>query len=140
MYQFNDNIFDVVYVSLFFHHFIGKFDMFLNEIYRVLKPGGYIFILEPSILYPFSWITRSLKTIIGNITGQVEDEAPFLPLRMILALKRCKYKCVSLCGASYSHNRFPIPLQNFINKITKFILYIPIINNFCWMCIFSAKK
>ena len=140
MNQFHDNTFDIVYVSLFFHHFIGKFDVFLNEIYRVLKPGGYIFILEPSILYPFSWITRSVKVIAGNITGQVEDEAPFLPLRMTSALKRCKYKYISHQGASFSHNRFPILLQNFINKTTKFMLYMPIINNFCWMCIFSAKK
>jgi SAM-dependent methyltransferase len=137
---FQENTFDIVYASLFFHHFRNNFDIFLNEIYRVLKPGGWIFILEPSRLYPFGWITRLLKILIGNITGQVEDEGPFLPIRMIKAMKRCGYKDIVHLGASFSHNRFPIFIQKLINKITKPFLNIPVIRSFAWMCIYSGNK
>lgn len=44
MHMFSDNIFDIVVVSLFFHHFLQfGFEPFIKETYRVLKPGGYFF-------------------------------------------------------------------------------------------------
>ncbi len=75
MDMFTDNLFDIVVVPLFFHHFNRfGYDPFLKEIYRVLKPGGLFFALEPSCLYPLTWITQSAKKVFGNITGQVDNE------------------------------------------------------------------
>ncbi len=79
---FPDNHFDIVLTPLFFHHFHNALDDFLVELHRVLKPGGHFFTLEPSILHPVSWVTRSAKRIFGNITGQVEDEAPLVPFAL----------------------------------------------------------
>jgi SAM-dependent methyltransferase len=140
MNMFSNAQFDIVLIPLFFHHFLKfGFDEFLREAYRVLKPGGFIFALEPSVLHPMSWITRTAKMIFGNITGQVEDEAPFIPSKLVTAMKRCGFQEVNVCGASFSHNRIPIWLAKINNVITYPLLKMPGVKYFAWMCIFYGR-
>lgn len=134
-------VFDIVVIPLFFHHFLNYgFDDFLREAYRVLKPGGYFFALEPSVFHPISWITRTAKRVFGNITGQVEDESPFIPFKLVTAMKRCGFKDVNVYGASFSHNRIPIWIAKINNFITDPLLKIPVLKYFAWMCIFYGRK
>ncbi|MFB3897367.1 MAG: class I SAM-dependent methyltransferase [bacterium] len=139
--MFSNAQFDIVIIPLFFHHFLKfGFDGFLKEAYRVLKPGGYFFALEPSIFHPISWITRIAKRVFGNITGQVEDEAPFIPLRLINAMKRSGFQDVKVYGASFSHNRIPIWLAKINNIVSYPLLQISGLKYFAWMCIFYGTK
>ncbi len=141
MNMFSDNHFDVIVSPLFFHHYVEfGFDDFLKEIYRVLKPGGYFFSLEPSSLCPISWTTRLIRKSLGNITGLIEDEKPVSPFRLSGAMKRCGMRDVKVFGASFSHNRFPTPLAKIINISTIPFLRFPIIKYFAWMCLFCGKK
>jgi SAM-dependent methyltransferase len=137
---FPENTFDIVITPLFFHHFLGNFDDFLIEIYRVLKPNGHFISLEPSLLHPATWLTRFTKHIAGNITGQVEDEAPFIPLTLLNAMKRCEFKKVKVSGGSFTHSRIPIWMAKINNIITYPLLKIPIVNHFAWLCIFYGNK
>jgi SAM-dependent methyltransferase len=141
MTMFPDNSFDIVLVPLFFHHFVKYgFDAFLEETHRVLKPGGCFFAIEPSSLHPVYWITRCARQIIGNITGLVEDEMPFSPLKLANAMKRCEFHDVQMFGASFSHNRVPIWIAKVNNVVTLPLLNFPFVKYFAWMCLFYGRK
>lgn len=140
MDPFPDDRFDIVLTSLFFHHFRDMLDGFLEELFRVLKPGGHFVAVEPSVLHPVSWATRSLRRIAGNITGQVEDEGPLVPFRLSNAMARCGFQDVAVRGVSFSHNRIPIWLARINNLITYPLLGMPIAKHFAWMCLFHGRK
>ncbi len=106
----------------------------------MLKPGGHFLTLEPSNLYPLSWITRPLKRIVGNITDQVEDEGPFLPLRLSRAMARCGLEEVNVTGASFSHNRLPVGLAKLNNAVTRPLLTMPVVKCLAWLCVFYGRK
>ncbi|TVL98900.1 MAG: hypothetical protein CV087_20040 [Candidatus Brocadia sp. WS118] len=141
MNMFADNQFDIVLVPLFFHHFVKYgFSNFLKEIYRVLKPGGHFFAIEPSSFYPLNSIIKCIKKATGNITGAVEDETSFSPFLLSNAMKHSGFVNVKVIGAGFVHNRTPIFIAKLINKITYPLLKLPFIKYFAWMCIFYGKK
>jgi len=50
---FNDNYFDVIFVAAVLHHInFSLHDTVINEIYRVLKPGGRFYLFEHNPLNP----------------------------------------------------------------------------------------
>jgi len=67
---FNDNSFDLVFVAAVFHHIDFKLhSVFLNEIYRVLKIGGRVYIFEHNPLNP---VTRYLvKTCVFDKSARL---------------------------------------------------------------------
>jgi SAM-dependent methyltransferase len=141
MTMFADRSFDIAVVPLFFHHFVRfGFDGFLRELYRVLRPGGVLFSMEPSSLYPIHWVTACARRVFGNITGTVEDEAPFRPHKLSQAMKRSGFLDVQVFGASFSYHRMPIPISRIHNKLTQPLLRLPVLRYCAWMCLFSAKK
>jgi SAM-dependent methyltransferase len=141
MTMFADSSFDVVVVPLFFHHFVRfGFDDFLRELCRVLRPGGFLFSMEPNSLYPIHWVTACARRIFGNISGTVEDEGPFPPRRLSKAMARCGFRDVQVYGASFSYHRMPIPISRINNQLTRPLLRLPLVKYFAWMCLFSGRK
>ena len=141
MSMFTTNQFDIVVVPLFFHHFLNfGFESFLSELHRVLKPGGHFFSLEPNSLYPISWLSFCAKKLVGNITGAVEDEAPFVPFRLSRAMTNCGFREVRTYGASFTHNRIPICLAKINNTLTFPLLRLPFFRYIAWMCVFHGIK
>lgn len=135
------NYFDFIASFLFFHHLhkIG-FAPFLAEFNRVLKPGGTLFIIEPSALYPLSWLTRLGRMIFGNVSGLMPDEAPILPNHLYTALAQTGFKIVQQESISFSHSRIPLPIQQIINKLFRPLQKIYPFNRMGWMCIWVCKK
>ena len=141
MAMFAQSQFDVVAIPLFFHHFVSfGFDGFLREAHRVLRPGGHLFSLEPNILHPVSWITWGARKVVGNITGNVDDERPLNPLELARAMKRCGFRNVQVRGASFSHNRVPIWMARTINVVTLPLNRFPVVKYLAWMCVFYGQK
>jgi len=139
--QWQDATFDAVVIPLIFHHYVTLgFDPFVREAYRLLKPGGVLIALEPSSLNPFSLVARAGKRLFGNITGQVEDEAPFAPVRLANSFRRCGFSQVRVRGAGFAHNRIPIPVAKAINLLTTPLLHPFPCNHLNWMCLFTGKK
>lgn len=138
---FGDATFDVVIIPLFFHHYVKQgFEPFVKEAFRVLKPGGKLISLEPSSLNPFSLIARTGKRVFGNITGHVEDEAPFAPMRLARCFRRCGFIDTRIVGAGFAHNRTPIAVARIFNALTRPLLDLFPFNHFCWMCVFTGRK
>jgi ubiquinone/menaquinone biosynthesis C-methylase UbiE len=55
-----DNFFDNIICTNSFHHYLNP-EIAMNEIHRVLKPGGKIFILDPTA---DSWFIKAIDKII----------------------------------------------------------------------------
>jgi len=141
MTMFQDEQFDLVVMSMFFHHFLKfGFDEFLVEVRRVLGPRKHLFVLEPSILHPFSTAAWVGKKLFGNITGCVEDEVPFRPGRLTAAMRRCGFENVTLWAANYAHHRMPVPLTRLILATTRPLLQAPVLKHFGASCVFYGRK
>jgi len=136
-----DEQFDFIASPFFFHHVKNfGFDPFLKEFYRILKQGGYIYIMEPSIYNPVYAFTRPMKKIFKNPFGEVEDEGPIRPKMLVDSLKRNNFKNIEVSAATFSHVCFFIPLAKVINWITKPLLNKWLFKNFGWMVSFIARK
>ena len=119
---YEDSFFDIIICSQFLHHVheVG-FSPFIEEYYRLLKPGGTLAILEPSSFYPFFWLTGLAEYFIGNATGKVPTERPISPLELTKILKDVGLTRIRYLGLTFNHARFFVFMQSFIN-LTDYVL------------------
>lgn len=138
---FQPQSFDCVLSTLFFHHYDrNDYHMFLNEIFRVLRPGGVLLIMEPSIYYPLNILTRPIKKIFKNPYGEVEDEGPIDPSGLVQALTECDFQDVQVETATFSHCSFFRPLANVVNLLSKPLLRVFPFSYCGWFVIFSCRR
>ncbi|MBN1799980.1 MAG: class I SAM-dependent methyltransferase [Candidatus Lokiarchaeota archaeon] len=138
---YDDDFFDLIASPLFFHHLVKiGFDEFLIEFNRILKPGGRLIILDFSVYYPLNIVTRLIKRLFKNPYGEVSDEDPFRPKRLVNSLKKIGFINIKTVGATFSHAIFSKPLAKIINKLTFQILKKYPFKIFSWMILFWAEK
>jgi len=113
-----DMSFDLIVCSLFLHHVhdVG-FQPFIKEFSRLLRHGGTLAILEPSSMYPFSWVMALAEKLMGNVTGKVEEERPVFPPNLTRILLDTGFKSIQVRGLIFNHVRFPCTIQMLINLI-----------------------
>ena len=134
-----EETFDVVICAQFFHHVhsVG-FKPFIIEFQRILKKGGTLAVLEPSILYPFSWVSALARKIIGNVTGLVEGERPVNPFEILGLLKSEGFANIKTIGLTFNHVRFPCAVQHLVSLIDFILRYVTPLkyysNSIGWFC------
>jgi len=115
---YEEKSFDIIICSLFLHHVheIG-FKPFIKEFFWLLRDGGILAILEPSSMYPFSWVTTLAEKFLGNVSGKVEGERPIFPPGLTKILKISGFEHVHMHGLTFNHVRFPCTIQLLANLI-----------------------
>lgn len=113
---YEESSFDIIVCVLFLHHVhkVG-FKPFIEEFCRLLKDEGTLAILEPNLLFPFSWATALATKIMGNVTGKVEGEKPIFAPELTKIIRIYGFKRIRIRGLSFNHARFPCSLQLLIN-------------------------
>jgi SAM-dependent methyltransferase len=136
-----DETFDIIVIPLFFHHML-KFGFlpFLQELHRILRPGGSIVILEPSKWYPLNIITRPIKRLFNNPFDEVEDEDPFPPGQMIYSLKESGFSNREFQAATFSHPAFYKPIARLVNYVGSPFLRVWPFKYFGWLVIYWGEK
>lgn len=139
---FQDDTFDFILANLFFHHVSDEgFDAYLKEFFRVLPPRGWLITLEPSILFPFYWITQPIQWLLKeNITGRLEHEGPISPFGLVRVMKKTGFVDLDICAASFSHSRFYVPIARLLNLVQGPFLNLPVVKYFGWLIYLCGKK
>ena len=138
---YEDESFDAVAVSLFFHHYVNQgYDPYLRELRRVLRPGGVLVTLEPSALHPTWWLSWTLRQVVGNVSGTVADERPIRASQLAKAMRRAGFADVHVEAAAFPHPRTPVPLARAINRAAPAFVRIPVVKHLAWTFVARARK
>lgn len=110
--------FDAVISNLFFHHVVDDgFGPYLCEIARVLRPGGVLVTMEQNAHHPLFLVTRPIRKVTGNITGQVEHERPILIRALTDAVGRSGFGRIETFACSFGHQRVPTVITCVLNAL-----------------------
>jgi SAM-dependent methyltransferase len=114
---FADKAFDLVIASLFFHHTADEgWEPYIRELHRTIRSGGVLMTMEPSWMHPLFWITRPLRHVFGNITGQVDHEHPIFVWSLEKQMRACGFRKTDAVACSFSHHRVPLAVSRALNR------------------------
>src|SRR6267378_6094708 len=125
--SYSNAMFDSVVGSSVLHHL--EIREALQEIYRVLKPGGAIYFTEPNMLNPQIAIQKNVPWIKRKL-GDSPDETAFFrwPLRRLL--KRTGFRDAQIDPFDFLHPKTPFPLVNGLNAMGHFLEHVPVVSEF----------
>ena len=137
--KFKDNQFDIVYGLGILHHL--EFSKCLDEIFRILRPGGSLLFIEPLGTNPLINVYRKLTPKSRSM-----DEHPLL--QKDLSNLKNKYKDVkikyygflTLIFFPFYKNPKESSLFSVLKKLDQFLFKIKIFRIFAWSVLISAKK
>lgn len=129
--------FDSVVGSSILHHL--EMEPALQEIRRVLKPGGTIYFTEPNMLNPQIAIQKNVPWI-KRWLGDTPDETAFFrrPLRRLL--ERIGYRDVLVEPFDFLHPKTPAPLINGVAMLGGFLENLPVVSEFAGSLYIRAVK
>jgi ubiquinone/menaquinone biosynthesis C-methylase UbiE len=137
--KFEENTFDIVYGTGILHHL--NFEICLDEIQRILKPGGRLLFIEPLGTNPFINLYRRLTPKSRSI-----DEHPLVENDLNLIKNRFQKVKIKYYGF-LTLIFFPFyssPKNSLIFKILKntdqFLFKINIFRKFAWSIMIVAEK
>jgi SAM-dependent methyltransferase len=135
--SYSERVFDSVVGSSVLHHLEIK--EALQEIYRVLKPGGAIYFTEPNMLNPQIAIQKNVPWVKRKL-GDSPDETAFFrwPLRRLL--EQTGFRDVRIEPFDFLHPKTPIALIDRLNPIGRFLEKVPVIAEFAGSLYIRAVK
>lgn len=102
--SFRDAVFDAVIGSSVLHHL--DVTPALNEIHRVLKPGGRVAFTEPNMLNPQIALQKNIPALKKSL-GDSPDETAFFSWRIRRKLRERGFSGISVVPFDFLHPRIP---------------------------------
>ena len=135
--NFTDNSFDVICGLSILHHL--NIELALQNIYRVLKPGGAIAFSEPNMLNPQIMIQKNIP-FIKRWLGDSPDETAFFRWQMEELLHKSGFSEIIVTPFDFLHPSTPQALAGFIEGSGKFLERIPLLREIAGSLFIFAKK
>lgn len=133
---FKNEFFDFVIGNAVLHHL--DIDKSLEEIKRVLKPGGSLLFFEPNMLNPQVWLSLNIKPL-RKLNQASEDETAFYKWRIKKILTSFNFKNISVKPFDFMHPLIP---KSFLNlaRVVESILEKTFINEIAGSLIVAAES
>jgi SAM-dependent methyltransferase len=135
--SYSDAMFDSVVGSSVLHHLEIK--EALQEIYRVLKPGGAIYFTEPNMLNPQIAIQKNVPWVKRKL-GDSPDETAFFRWSLRRLLEQTGFRDVRIDPFDFLHPKTPIALIDGLNPFGRFLEKVPVIAEFAGSLYIRAVK
>jgi SAM-dependent methyltransferase len=117
-----DESFDVVLHRLVLHHvaYGGPLEPALAEAARLLRPGGALVAIEPSVYHPIgAALAVANRAGLGVRVHGAADDIPLSPRRLLAAARAVGLQ-PQLHAVSYSWRRLPVRAQRAIGTLDRF--------------------
>jgi len=137
--KFSDNKFDIVYGSGILHHL--DLSKCLKEIYRILKPSGFLLFIEPLGTNPIINLYRKLTP-----NSRSKDERPLNVKDFDLMSKNFKniklkyYGFLTLIFLPFYRQPDNSVIYKFLQSIDQFLFKFNIFKKLAWSVLISAEK
>jgi SAM-dependent methyltransferase len=135
--SFDDQTFNAVIGSSVLHHL--NIDAALNEIYRVLTPGGFIAFTEPNMMNPQIALQKNIPAL-KKALGDSPDESAFFIWSIRKKLKKTGFTKIDIIPFDFLHPRIPKGLIKTILPITDLAEKIPLLKQISGSLYIKATK
>lgn len=135
--SFPDNHFDAIVGQSILHHL--ELSRSLPELYRVLKPGGKFFFLEPNMLNPQVAIERNVKPV-GSRMQNSPDETAFFRRKIVRTLHRHGFRNARAKPFDFLHPGTPPQLVPAVHALSRALSATPVIREIAGSMQIYAEK
>ena len=134
---YKDNLFDAVVGSSVLHHL--EIQKAVYEIYRVLRPGGYIAFTEPNMMNPQIALQKNIPWLKRRL-GDSPDETAFFSWRIRNLLRAAGFKNVAVIPFDFLHPAVPARLIPAVSALGELAEKIPIVKEIAGSISIQATK
>jgi len=134
---FLDESFDTVIGSSVLHHL--ELDKALKEFYRVLKPGGTLYLTEPNTLNPHVYLERKIPGLKKWLKIS-PDETSFIRWKLFKNIEVAGFSEITITLFDFLHPWTPLFLIPFMDRIGVLLEKIPLMKEVAGSLYIRAKK
>jgi ubiquinone/menaquinone biosynthesis C-methylase UbiE len=135
--DYPDDYFDAIVGQSVLHHL--DLDRSLPELYRVLKPAGRFFFLEPNMLNPQVAVEKKFKPI-GRRLQNSPDETAFFRWRIVAILQRHGFRNARARPFDFLHPGTPAALIPAVHALSRALSATPVVREIAGSLQIYAEK
>lgn len=135
--SFPNESFNCVIGSSVLHHL--NIEKAISEIYRVLKPGGFIAFTEPNMMNPQIALQKNIPWLKRKL-GDSPDETAFFRWQVLQLLKKHNFKQISVVPFDFLHPAIPPILINAFSSFGNFCEKVPLVKEIAGSLYLTAVK
>lgn len=131
------NTFDAVIGNSILHHL--PLEVSLQEIFRIVKPGGIIWFSEPNMMNPQVAIEKNIP-LIGRMLQNTENETAFFRWSIAKILRKIGFQSILVQPFDFLHPIVPNPLVGISDKLGQVAERIPLLREISGSLLIRANK